>query len=346
MALAMLASIPQRSGNTMHRAEIDSIYESAHIGLCVIGTDYRFRRINKLLAQINGFPVEAHIGRSVREIIPSLADQAEEIIDSIVRTGQPRLNVEFVGETVVEPGRKRHWLEQWSPLKDESGKVTAVNVVVEDITERKQHEKELQILTREIAHRAKNLLSVVQAIIRQTAQRAVSIEDFMVQVDGRIAALSRAHDLLIQKNWQGADLSELIISQLEPFTDATAQRVTRTGPRLIVCAQATQHLALAIHELATNASKHGALSVPTGTVSIEWSLDNRAGGAEGFSLHWSERGGPAVRPPDPARLGFGMLVLQKLVPSGLHARAEIDYAQSGLRWTLYSDDAWFCRETK
>ena len=331
------------SGSTVHRAEIESIYESAHIGLCVIDTDYRYRRINKRLAEINGFPVDAHIGRTVREIIPAVADQAEEIIDSIVRTGQPRLNVEFVGETAVEPGRKRYWLEQWSPLKDESGKVTAVNVVVEDITERKQHEKELEILTREIAHRSKNLLSLVQAIVRQTAQHAGSIEDFMAQVDGRIDALSRAHDLLIQKDWQGADLSQLIKSQLEPFTDA-ATRVTQTGPHLIVCAQATQHLALAIHELATNASKHGALSVPTGTVSIEWSLDKGAGASDGFSLHWIERGGPAVRPPDPDQLGFGILVLERLVPSGLDARAEVDYAQSGLRWSLYSDDAWFCRQ--
>jgi PAS domain-containing protein len=125
MALAMLASRSPKKRSTMHRAEIDSIYESAHIGLCVIGTDYRYLRINDRLAEINGFPVDAHIGRTVREIIPAVADQAEEIIDSIVRTGQPRLDVEFVGETAVDPGRKRYWLEQWSPLKDESGKVTA-----------------------------------------------------------------------------------------------------------------------------------------------------------------------------------------------------------------------------
>jgi PAS domain S-box-containing protein len=327
-------------GSTVHRAEIDSIYESAHVGLCVIGTDYRYLRINKRLAEINGFPVDAHIGRTVREIIPAVADQAEQIIDSIVRTGRARLDVEFMGETAVEPGRTRYWLEQWSPLKNESGKVTAVNVVVEDITERKQHEQELQILTREIAHRSKNLLSVVQAIIRQTAQHAVSIEEFMAQVDGRIAALSRAHDLLILKNWQGTDLSELIKSQLEPFTDGASGRITQNGPALIVCAQATQHLGLGVHELATNASKHGALSVPNGTVSIEWSLDN----GEGFSLRWTERGGPAVTPPDPDQLGFGTLVLEKLVPAGLNARAHADYAQSGLRWSLFSDDAWFCRK--
>jgi two-component sensor histidine kinase len=149
---------------------------------------------------------------------------------------------------------------------------------------------------------------------------------------------------LIEKNWQGADLSQLVKRQLEPFTDTATGRVTQTGPRLIVCAQATQHLALAIHELATNASKHGALSVPTGTVSIEWSLDNGAGATDGFSLRWTERGGPAVRPPGRGQLGFGTLVLEKLVPSGLNARAEVDYRQSGFRWNLYSDDAWFCRK--
>jgi PAS domain S-box-containing protein len=323
----------------VHRAEIESIYESAHIGLCVLGTDCRYRRINKRLADINGFPVEAHIGRTVREIIPAVADQAEEIIDYIVRTGEPRLDVEFVGETAAEPGRKRYWLEQWSPLKDESGKVTAINVVVEDITERKQHEKELQILTREIAHRSKNLLSVVQAIVRQTARRAVSIDDFMTQVDGRIAALTRAHDLLIEKNWQGADLRQLIESQLEPFNDPATSRVALTGPRLTVCAEATQHLALAIHELGTNACKYGALSAPTGSVAIEWFLEDR-GGAKAFSLQWTERGGPTVKPP--YRPGFGTLVLKKLVPSGLNGSAELDYAPSGLSWILRTDDAWFC----
>ena len=327
----------------MHRAEIESIYENAHIGLCVLGTDSRYRRINKRLAEINGFPVDAHIGRTVREIIPAVADQAEEIIDFIVRTGEPRLDVEFVGETAAEPGRKRYWLEQWSPLKDESGKVTAINVVVEDITERKQHEKELQILTREIAHRSKNMLSVVQAVVRQTARRAVSIEDFMTQVDGRIDAFTRAHDLLIEKNWQGADLRQLIRSQLEPFEDPATGRVALSGPSLSVCAQATQHLALAIHELATNACKYGALSVPTGSVAIEWFLDNR-GAAKIFSLRWTERGVSNVKPPDPDQLGFGTLVLKKLVPSGLNARAELNFAPSGLNWMLYSEKAWFCEE--
>jgi two-component system CheB/CheR fusion protein len=327
------------------RAEVDSIYENAPVGLCVISTEGRYLKINKRLAEINGFPVDAHIGRTVREIIPAVADQAEEIICSILQTGEPRLNVEFEGENAVEPGLKRHWLEQWSPLKDRSGKVTGVNVVVEDITERKRHEKELQLLTREIAHRSKNLLSVVQAIIRQTALHAVAIEPFIADVDSRIAALGRSHDLLIERNWQGTDLRELIKSQLEPFNDPASGRVLLTGPHLTVCAEATQQLGLALHELATNSSKYGALSVPTGTVAIEWSTDNH-GAANEFSLRWIERGGPEVRPPDPDQHGFGSMVLTRLAPSRLNATAELQYDPKGLRWVLRSNDAWFCDRSR
>ena len=114
-----------------------------------------------------------------------------------------------------------------------------------------------------------------------------------------------------------------------------------TGPSLSVCAQATQHLALAIHELATNACKYGALCGPTGTVAIEWLLDNR-GAAKEFSLRWTEHGGPNVKRPDPDQLGFGTLVLKKLVPSGLNASAELNFAPSGLNWMLHSENAWFC----
>lgn len=154
----------------MQQAEIDSIYENAPIGLCVVGVDGHYRRINRWLAEINGYPPEYHIGRTVREVVPAIADNVDKIIEDIARTGEPHLNVAFSGETAAEPGKRKHWLEQWSPLKDETGRVVAVNVVVQDITQRRQHEHQLQILTREIAHRSKNLLSVVQAIVRQTAK--------------------------------------------------------------------------------------------------------------------------------------------------------------------------------
>jgi PAS domain S-box-containing protein len=328
----------------MQQAEIDSIYENAPIGLCVVGVDGQYRRINRWLAEINGYPAEYHIGRTVREVVPAIADKVDKIIEDIARTGEPHLNVEFSGETAAESGKRKHWLEQWSPLKDETGRVVAVNVVVQDITQSRQHEHQLQILTREIAHRSKNLLSVVQAIVRQTAKTATSASSFMEKVDGRVAALSSAQDLLIDHYWQGADLGQLIERQLAPFAERESHQVTLSGRPLMVCAQATQQLSLAMHELATNSTKYGALSVPNGTILIEWSLrDVHAAEDSRFFLRWVESGGPTVEPSGPEK-GFGSLVLQKLVPSALNASAHIEYPPSGLRWTLESNDGWFCLE--
>jgi PAS domain S-box-containing protein len=317
------------------------IYAHAPVGLCVIGKDFRYLRINKRLAEFNGVPVQAHLGRTVREVVPVLADQSESLIETIVRTGEPILNVEFEGETPAQPGAKRSWISHWSPLKDENGRVTAVNVVVEETTERRQQEEQQRILVRELTHRSKNLLSVVQAIVRQTARHAGGVEEFTTQLDSRIEALSQAHDLLIEQNWRGAALEDLVAGQLYPFVESQIERVAMSGPSLFLHAQATQHLALALHELATNACKHGALSVPSGTVRIDWNFEIGDGGRKKFSLRWAEQGGPAVRLPK--RRGFGTLVLERLTRSGLGGCAELSYGPEGFRWDLSIENAEFCR---
>ncbi len=322
--------------------ELNSIYLHAPVGLCVLSTDLRYIRINERLAEINGIPSQAHIGRTVHEIIPTLADQISAIVETIMRTGEPVLNVDFEGETPAQPGIKRSWLEHWSPHKDGSGTITAINVVAEEITERKQHEEHLHVIMRELAHRSKNLLAVVQSMVRQTAQHAEGMEAFIDQLDSRIGALSHAHDLLIEQNWQGAALIDLVTRQLEPFVSLQNGRVTVTGPPLMIGAQATQNLALALHELATNSCKYGALSAPGGTVAIGWEFKSGGDGGKSFRLTWTENGGPTVKRPE--RRGFGTLVLERLVAAGLNGRAELDYARDGLNWTLMSDEASFCRE--
>jgi PAS domain S-box-containing protein len=125
-------------------AELQSIYASAPVGLCVFSPDLRYLRINERLAQINGIPAEAHIGKTLREVVPSLADTAEPLLKQIAESGQPLLNVEIVGETAAQPGAKRTWLESWLPLRNAEGQITGINMVVEEITERKRLEKELK----------------------------------------------------------------------------------------------------------------------------------------------------------------------------------------------------------
>ncbi len=189
-------------------------------------------------------------------------------------------------------------------------------------------------MMREMAHRSKNLLAVVQAMVRQTARNSLSMEEFQDRLADRIAALSDAHDILLARDWRGAPLRDVIMGQLEPFVGAERERVTLEGPDLMVSAAAAQSLALTVHELSTNASKHGALSAPGGSVSIHWELEEHEGRRR-FSLRWTERGGPPV--PAPERRGFGSFVLERMVGAGLNGESRVDFPPAGVTWTLTCD---------
>ncbi|MBK1662738.1 HWE histidine kinase domain-containing protein, partial [Paracraurococcus ruber] len=192
-----------------------------------------------------------------------------------------------------------------------------------DVTERKQAEERQALLAREVDHRAKNALAVVQTMLRLT--RADDIGSFVRAVEGRIAALARAQTLLAQQRWHGADLGTLLRGELAPFL--AGQRAELDGPVVVLPAGTAQPLAMAVHELATNAAKHGALSVPGGMVAVRWRLEGTAPGR--LLLHWAEAGGPPV-PGPPARRGFGSRVLEGTVRSQLGGRVTLDWARAGL----------------
>jgi PAS domain S-box-containing protein len=170
-----------------------------------------------------------------------------------------------------------------------------------DITERKQAENRLKLLAREVDHRAKNILALVQVMIRQT--RAASVDDFIRVATGRLYALGRAHTLLSQGRWTGADLHRLIDEELALFRIGPGGRVHLSGPPVRLGPEAAQSLAMALHELTTNATKHGALSIPQGIVRLEWT----GGGHAPLVLRWSESGGPPVREPEHSGVGLDMI---------------------------------------
>ncbi len=174
------------------------------------------------------------------------------------------------------------------------------------------------------------MLAVVQAVARQTLSS--NPDDFMSRFDARIQALAAAQDLLVENQWQGVDLGELVRSQLAHFKDLTGTRIKLKGPPLVISASAAQTIGMALHELATNAGKYGALSTPHGRVEAEWSLDCSGTGAETFAMSWHEQGGPAVTPP--ARSGFGLLVIRRMVERSLDAKVDLEFAVTGLNWRL------------
>jgi two-component sensor histidine kinase len=192
--------------------------------------------------------------------------------------------------------------------------------------------RDIRLYMREISHRSKNLLAVVQAIARQTRRNSHDLGDFAQRFDDRLQSLARSHDLLVERNWSGAFVHDLVRAQLQPFIEDGDARVDISGDPVLLSAGASQHLGLAFHELATNASKYGALSVPSGQLRIDWGKKTNADGNEMFQLSWRESGGPAVS--EPMKKGFGGFVIEEAVAIGVSGSAKIDWNPDGLVWTL------------
>jgi two-component sensor histidine kinase len=196
---------------------------------------------------------------------------------------------------------------------------------VQDITERKEREEKEHLLMREINHRAKNMLSVVDAIAHQTAAR--SPKDFVERFSDRIQALSANQDLLVRNEWKGVGIEDLVRAQLGHFADLIGSRITMRGPKLCLNPASTQAIGLALHELATNAGKYGAFSTGSGHVDITWEIDG-----ETLTMSWSERDGPPVSAP--TRRGFGTIVMAAMAERGVGGKVDVDYAPLGLAWHL------------
>jgi PAS domain S-box-containing protein len=203
---------------------------------------------------------------------------------------------------------------------------------VADITGRKELEKERiahaekeHLLMREMNHRAKNMLSVVDAIAHQTAAR--NPENFVARFSERIQSLSANQDLLLRSEWKGVEIKGLVHAQLAHFADLTGIRISADGPRLRLNASCAQAIGLALHELATNAGKYGALSTDAGRIDICWDVGDRA-----FTISWTESSGPLVTPPK--RSGFGSIVMGIMAERGVGGTVKLDYLRSGVIWRL------------
>ncbi len=232
-------------------------------------------------------------------------------------------------------GGHKHLLGNALPLFDAAGEVRGAVGAFLDITERRHQEERIKLLLREVNHRSKNMLALVQAVARQTA--AANPEEFLESFSERVQALARSQDLLVGADWKGVDLAELVRLQLAHFGGLIGSGIKMKGPSLLVSASAAQTLGMAIHELATNAGKYGALSVAEGRVTIAWGLETNGAGDRTFTMRWREHGGPPVAPP--SRSGFGSTVIGRLAESSLDAKVDLDFLTAGLSWRLRCSSA-------
>ena len=241
-----------------------------------------------------------------------------------------RREIEF---RIVRPDGEVRWLlDRGQAMPNGQGSTSGSRVVgtMLDITERRQAEERQRLLMAELDHRVKNILSNVSAVAHLSSQRAPSVESFVQALDGRIQAMSQAHALLARGAWAGADLQELLTVVLEPFLSRAKDNIRIEGRPAWVLPELTQSLALTLHELATNALKHGALSVPTGHVVVSWTIESGSSPAQ-LRLVWRERGGPSVT--QPTTRGFGLTVLQAAA-SDVGALAECRFDGEGFAYSL------------
>jgi PAS domain S-box-containing protein len=236
----------------------------------------------------------------------------------------------FVGEYRIQhsDGEIR-WIEVYGMATFEGADAARHAVIMvgtaADITKRKRAEEHQLLLMRELNHRTKNLLSVVQSIANQTA--ASSPTDFVERFSQRIQALSASQDLLVNSEWRGVEIENLVRAQIAHFADLIGDRIMIEGPPLCVTPSAAQNIGMALHELATNAGKYGSLSDDHGSVSIDWRIDD-----DQFSIGWIEQQGPRVKPPK--RRGFGTTIISTVAKNSLGGEVELAYAASGIVWRL------------
>ena len=263
-------------------------------------------------------------GRPVTDIVSLLSyDQLREDVRRVQRT------LEVVEHQLDLKDESATYIMRIRPYRTVANVISGVVMTFNNISEQKQQHDHLQILMKELQHRTNNLFAVIQAMARQTVRTSASFVDFEQQFGARVQALAQSNALLIDQEWKGVSLDKLIEAQLAPFIGTDSTRFEMVGPPVTMAAATIQTLGLALHELATNASKYGALSAPGGKVVVSWGFEEGSDAPDSFRMEWREQGGPPVKPA--TRKGFGRFVTDQMVTRALSARVDTEFASDGLR---------------
>jgi PAS domain S-box-containing protein len=321
-AINLLMDITERHKTELESARLAAIVTSSDDAIISKSLDGRIASWNAGATRIFGYQATEMIGQPITRIIPPELHGDEKRILAQLSLGERIEHYETV--RVAKDGRRVEVSLSVSALRDRFGKVIGASKVVRDISERKRAEKLQHLLVEELNHRVKNTLATVQAIASQSLLRSTSPSHFVAGFNGRLQALARAHALLTQDLFQGAEVGAIVHDQVL-LGAAGDDRVSCAGPSIALNPQAAVHLALVLHELGTNARKYGALSVPKGRLSVSWGMRTNEG--NNFLLDWKESGGPQVSVPS-AR-GFGTTLIEET----LHTQggeAVIHYHGDGL----------------
>jgi PAS domain S-box-containing protein len=321
-AVNMLLDITGRHAAAVESAELAAIVASSDDAIVSKTLDGIIRSWNAGATRIFGYDPQEMIGTPILRIIPPELHTEEAQIVARLRRGERIDHFETV--RVTKDGRRLDISLTVSPVRDAYGTVIGASKVARDITERKRAEELQRLLLGELNHRVKNTLATVQSIANQTVRRVNNPADFLSSFSGRIQALAWAHDLLTQNSWRGADIVPLVRDQLL-FGSTGDERISYSGPSVMLDPQSAVHLAMILHELGTNARKYGSLSVPGGRLSVTWRVQTN--GRRDLLLRWQETKGPAVTAP--ATRGFGTTLIERSLAAH-DGDARIDYRADGV----------------
>ena len=314
-------------------AHLRNLFMSAPSFMCVLrGADCRFELAN--LAFTNLVGQRDLLGRPFRQAIPEATEQLYfELLTKVFRTGEAFVGKQMRVEFVRRAGRPADELFinfVFQPIFGEDGRVVGIFVDGNDVTDHVRAERSQALLVRELHHRVRNTLATVQGVMNSTARTAETIEDYQWAFSGRISSLARTHSLLTEEIQQFVSFPHLLRQEVGVYADGVTDRVTLEGPDVELPSQLAVPLGMTIHELTTNAFKHGALSTPKGRVTVRWTVmparDKRV-----LTCHWIEAEGPPV--VEPAKHGFGSMILTRVLSQQIGAKVLASYAPAGFELT-------------
>jgi len=309
----------------------NSTYEHAAIGIVEIDAEGRFLRVNEAICSIVGGTREELLGWKLF----GRTHPHDRDVDGELYQRQVKGELEFysIEKRFIRRDGRTIWMGvRSSTVRDPDGKFLYGVRVVQDITERKEGEERQKLLIDELNHRVKNTLATVQSLATQTARGADTPEAFREAFEGRLIALSQAHDQLTLRHWRSADLRAIVSGSTAPYLSRPDQQLRIDGDAITLTPRVALTLALVLHELTTNASKYGALSAPEGRIEISWRVEPRPGKPSRLRIEWRERDGPPVEAPE--RSGFGSRFIQGSVATELLGVARMEFEPEGLRCTI------------
>lgn len=322
----------QPSYDPIANARLAAIVDSSFDAIVSKDLDSRITSWNFAAEQMFGYTAEEAIGQSILFLIPERLHSEEADIIARIRSGERVESFDTI--RMRKDGSLIHVSITVSPIKDADGVIVGASKIARDISSAKEAERRIKTLLREINHRVKNQFAVILSLIRETSRHAVSPQSFVDQVQDRIIALSRSHDLLVDEDWSGVSLFALIQGHLSMF--AHEEQISLSGSPIVLAPIAVQPLGMAIHELGTNAAKYGALMGTNGRVEISWKMQDGPGGERELTLTWDEKFPiiPADSQREASRRGFGTTVLERIVPLSVGGKSTLERGSDHVRWTL------------